>query len=261
MKKSFTIAALLTVLLYILGTSISISEPNGAPVGRTNSPFDGASCNDGGCHNATLKTSTTILSSNVPTKGYTPGNTYTFTVSVPGADRKGFQVSPQKNDGTLLGTLTAGTGSHLVGSSKYITHNSAKSGNPATWTFTWKSPAQGTGDVNFYGAFANGRFTETITQVLTIKEDISTSINEIAEKNISVSPNPTQGTINIQLGNISSEKLNINLYNLEGKLVTSLYQGIFTPSMSFNHPIENGVYLLNIITDHHSYTKKLIVNN
>ena len=138
MKKNVLFAFTVSAVL-LLNSNVLKSNPSGAPAGRTNSPSDGATCNSSGCHGGVLSTSTNILTNNIPAAGYTGGNSYTFTVTIPGTNRKGFEVSPQKADGTVLGTLTAGTSNRIL-SSTYVTHNSAKSGNPGVWSFTWKAP-------------------------------------------------------------------------------------------------------------------------
>lgn len=56
----------------------------------------------------------------------------------------------QNVSGTLLGTLTAGTGIKLVGTGKYCTHSTPIGGSSATWTFTWVAPAAGTGIMKVY---------------------------------------------------------------------------------------------------------------
>lgn len=262
MKKSrLAIVLTLVAFLIVFTNTIIISNPSGAPSGRTNSPADGATCNSGGCHGGTPSTSTTILSSNIPANGYTANTSYTFTVTVPGINNKGFEVSPQKNDGTLVGTLTAGTGNHLV-ATKYVTQSSTKSSNPGVWTFKWKSPAQGSGDVNFYGCFVNGRFSELITQVLAVKENVSASITDIAEQSIQVFPNPINGDFNIYLNNISSDKLTVEIYDLSGKKVAQVYNGSFTnivPVHGYN--LNNGMYILNISTGNKTYCKRIVINN
>jgi hypothetical protein len=110
-----------------------------------------------------------MITSNIPTSGYTPGSTYTITATVTGAGDKGFQISPQNISGTLLGSLIAGTGSKIVGV-KYITHTSPKTTNTATWTFQWIAPIAGTGNVTFYGAFAITKY-DIRTSTLTVNEN------------------------------------------------------------------------------------------
>ncbi len=262
MKKStLCITSTLIAFLIIFSHTILISNPTGAPSGRTNSPADAATCNEGGCHGGAASTTSTILTHNIPTGGYIANTTYTFTVKVPGTHFKGFEISPQKNDGTILGTLTAGSGTHLV-ANKYITHSSAKSSNPAVWTFTWKSPAQGTGDVNFYGSFVNGQFDEMINQVLTVKENVAASISDIAEQSIQIFPNPGNGNFNIYLNNIATAPLNIDLYDIGGKKVAQIYNGNFSPIVSMHHlNLTNGMYILHISAGDNTYCKRLVINN
>lgn len=147
---SFSVLGL-SLLLMGYGGVENGDYPSGSPAGYTGSPGDGKNCTQ--CHNGSASTVTGWITSNIPASGYTAGSTYTITVTVSGSGAKGFEVSPQNPSGTLLGTLTAGTGSHLTGSGKYVTQNSSVNSNPATWTFTWTAPAVGTGDVTFYGAF------------------------------------------------------------------------------------------------------------
>ena len=171
MKKK-TILSTFALAVFFIGYNQLISEPNGSPAGYSGSPADGQTCVN--CHGGTANTVSNVLTSNVPAAGYVPGTNYTVTVSVLGTTaRKGFQVSPQNGSGVLMGTLTAGSGSKIVGT-KYITHTSAKSTNPGTWTFTWTAPAAGSGAVNFYGAFVNGKLNTT-KQVLTVNEQTSTN--------------------------------------------------------------------------------------
>jgi hypothetical protein len=136
---------------------------SGAPAGYTGSPGDGKNCTN--CHGGSASTQAGIITSNIPAQGYTAGSSYTITVSLSGTGNKGFEVSPQNASGTLLGSLTAGSGSKLVGSGKYCTHSSAVGGSSATWNFTWIAPVAGTGNVTFYGAFT---ITEPVTKLSTL---------------------------------------------------------------------------------------------
>jgi hypothetical protein len=141
----------------------AISNPTGAPAGNTGSPSDATTCAES-CHGGSAVTQAGLITSTIPTAGYTPGSTYTITASISGSGNKGFQVSPQNTAGTLLGSLIAGTGSQIVGI-KYVTHSSAKSSTAASWTFQWIAPAAGTGSVTFYGAFA---ITQSTTKKSTL---------------------------------------------------------------------------------------------
>ena len=84
MKNTITIIA---VILFTIGLTHSIiSSPDGAPSGYA---FDKASsyktCAYSGCHSGTAVTADTSIAkitSNIPSTGYVPGVTYTFTATV-----------------------------------------------------------------------------------------------------------------------------------------------------------------------------------
>ena len=135
MKNTLTFIA---IILFTLGLTHSIiSSPDGAPSGYA---YDKASnyrsCATSGCHSGTAvfaDTSIAKITSNIPSTGYVPGQTYTFTATVnkPGYVRYGFQASPQDSAGNYKGTMivTNTTKTKITGT-KYITHTT--SGNSSS---------------------------------------------------------------------------------------------------------------------------------
>lgn len=158
---------------FLVFSSFIAFYPNGAPAGYSGSPGDGKNCTE--CHGGTATSVTGWITSNIPVSGYVPGQTYqiTATNNITGSGKYGFEVSPQNNAGTLLGTLAAGTNSQLVGGNKYITHTAAST-SINTWTFNWTAPAAGTGDVTFYGAFAKNKPGPVRLSTLTVSEYVLT---------------------------------------------------------------------------------------
>ena len=145
-----------SVLISLLISFSAMAYPSGSPAGYTGSPGDGMHCVS--CHNGSAATVSGWITTNIPTAGYTAGTIYTITVTVSGSGKKGFEVSPQNATGTQLGVLAAGTSSHLVGGTKYVTQSSAGStSSTVIWNFTWTAPVAGTGQVTFYGAFCVGK--------------------------------------------------------------------------------------------------------
>ena len=166
MKKKIYFFLPVIMITGMLLNAFAVYSPghsNGAPAGYTGSPGDGHNCTY--CHGGSATTVSGLITSNIPVQGYTANTTYTITATVTGSGGKGFEVSPQDIPGTLLGTLAAGSGSKLVGSGKYVTHNAPVGGSTATWVFSWTAPASGTGTVTFYGAFA---VTENTTKLSTL---------------------------------------------------------------------------------------------
>ena len=156
MKKLITLIAFI-FLLAGLSHNI-ISSPDGAPSGYA---FDKSSsyktCATSGCHSGTAviaDTSIAKIVSNIPSTGYVPGTTYTFTASVnkPGNVRFGFQASPQDSVGNYKGTMVVtNTAKTKIIGTKYITHTT--SGNSSSsWSWNWTAPALGSGQVKMSGA-------------------------------------------------------------------------------------------------------------
>lgn len=133
------------------GSGWLVGFSSNPPDGKTGSPGDGlATCRD--CHSAaSLNSSSSDLSLNVPAT-YTPGQTYnlTFTISNDAAGGNGFQATAERTaNNAKIGTFSnAGAGSSVSGS--YWKHSS----NAASWTVQWTAPGAGNGTVRFY-AIAN----------------------------------------------------------------------------------------------------------
>lgn len=164
-------------IISLLITSNAFAYPSGAPAGYTGSPGDGHHCVS--CHNGSAVTVTNWITSDIPAAGYTPGTVYNLTVTVTGSGTKGFEVSPQNPSGLQLGTLAAGSGSKLVGGTKYVTHSSSSSAATKIWNFTWTAPAAGTGAVTFYGAFTVNK-PATKLSTLQVSENAATPLSATA---------------------------------------------------------------------------------
>ncbi len=174
MKKHLlllSIPVLVTSLMLFssFGGNENSDYPSGSPAGYTGSPYDAKDCHN--CHGGSTAFVDGWITSDIPLEGYTPGASYTMTVTVTGSGEKGFEVSPHDLSGTLLGTLVAGSGNKLVGSGKYVTQSSGSTANPKVWNFTWTAPAPGTGEVTFWGAFCVNKST-TKTSTLIVAENV-----------------------------------------------------------------------------------------
>ncbi|MFY8189816.1 MAG: choice-of-anchor V domain-containing protein [Bacteroidia bacterium] len=244
------------------------STPNGSPTdGRTGSPGDGGkTCATAGCHTGTVTNITNVITSDIPAEGYTPGASYTITVSVDGSGRKGLCVSPQKEDGTLMGTLTAGAGSAFVGG-KYITHTSPKTDAVAVWTFTWVAPAAGSGRVTFYGAFANNRNVVRKSEYAVEEKLASGMVENKSFSQFSVFPNPASASASITIGfkPKSAENLKVSLMDITGKELAVLMNEYAEPSYqehSFVLPqLNKGLYFIRLTGNKESITRKLLIQH
>ena len=201
---------------------------SGAPTAKTGSPGDGSNCTS--CHSGTAQTNSTdvTISSDIPASGYVPGTTYTITVEgvQQGITKFGFEITAEDNSNAKAGTWSTTNNETQVKSCDWVTHTGSGTAGSGfkTWTMNWTAPVAGTGDVTFYAAVnatnANGSLSGDLILLnnITVQEDVSASINDIADKNISIFPNPTVDYITI-----AAEK-NIDLvqiFDMTGKVVYS----------------------------------------
>jgi hypothetical protein len=233
MKKTLLILGAFAgiTMLSLFNLSSVHSNPGGAPGGASGAPADNNNtCARSGCHSGSATDQDGILSSNVPSTGYVPGETYTISVLIvqQGISRFGFQVSPQAANGAVQGTITItdAARTQLI-SGKYVTHRQASinSLNSNSWEFNWTAPAAGTGTVNFYGAAmasnANGNTSgdQVFRDVLSLNEDASVGINSAsASTNFMVFPNPAEGNA---LNIASPRATTIEIYSLSGQRMHS----------------------------------------
>lgn len=254
---------LLTLVLIGVATFLSsyggddLKNSSGAPPGYTNSPADGQNCSH--CMGGSAFAVNNWITSDIPADGYTPGQTYTITVTAPGAGRKGFEVSPQDVSGNLIGFLTAGTGTKLVGGGTYITHSAAKTSNPAIWTFQWTAPDPGDGDVTFYGSIAVTQ-SQTKTTTLTVSQStVSLPIKGVT--NLKLFPNPISEKVNLNYTLEKQENVSITLYSLDGKLLQTLFEGNQNAGYQGNQFVidqPTGFYLIQIKTDEGQKTMRVL---
>lgn len=268
---------LLTTIFFIalvgLDSAYNQAHTNstGAPAGRTGSPGDGGlTCSASNCHGATPQPGSNLFLVGVPTAGYNPGQTYLVQVNFSGTGNKGFQISPQNQNGGLLGelinTTTSGNqGTQTVGSGKYITHRLAQSTASGSWTFQWRAPSAGTGPVTFYGAFVNGRNNGLRTQAITIQENPAASVAEAGKlQQFRMYPNPVNDRLTLSYSLERTEKVNIKVYDITGRealLLVNEQQEAGEHQMSFDlkPQLNPGVYFVSVDAGGKRFSQKLLV--
>ena len=95
------VAVAFVFLMASFGGGDGSKYPIGAPPGYTNSPGDGKNCTH--CMGGTAVPVADWITSDIPLSGYVPGITYNIMVTATGTGYKGFELSPQSQDGYLLG--------------------------------------------------------------------------------------------------------------------------------------------------------------
>lgn len=273
-----TLIAAFIVLVFFWQPSPLSAHEAGPPAGVSGSPKDGSTCEISGCHNAfPLQGSKPgWISSNVPVAGYTPNQTYTITAKAVyiGKNTFGFEISPQAVNGTLLGTLVNTSSKTQIISTKWIGHtiNGIKGSDSNVWTFNWKAPVSGTGNVTFYGAFNCGAGNDMAdqdsiyTSTLIIHENI-TGIENLTSAcyETNIYPNPSNGKFYLSYSIINAQNIEISLYSIEGKLIrtllpsTIMQEGLYKDFYDLTG-IKSGIYFIRLSSGEENSINKVVID-
>lgn len=254
---TFIVIAIFSFVIISINPNVGHSNATGAPQGNSGSPFDGATCSQNGCHGGTVTPRASMITSNIPATGYVPGSQYQITAAITqaGVAKFGFQISPQKADGSAAGTMGVADANTQVSSNKYITHSftgTTGAGGSKTWTFTWTAPAAGSGPVTFYGAFLatnnNGSADagdNVFTSSLSVGEDGKLNVFTPEQAGLKVYPVPFTNTIYVDKGEQTFENATVKLFTLDGKLVA---ETVFTGTVTElnTEEVAKGLYILHI---------------
>lgn len=270
--------SLLYTLMVIGGMSMAsyVLYPGGSPGGKTGSPGDGgANCT--GCHSGNAQQASGWITSNIPSAGYMPGQTYTITATGThtGVAKFGFEITAENASGVKKGTIVVTDASQTkkVNSNSSITHTAngiTPSGDSKSWSFDWTAPATGTGTVTFYGAFnaANGNGSSSGDVIYITSRpylEFSTGIGDDNDKlaDINIFPNPFTDRLNIASGNPEEPVKSIRISGLDGK---SLWSADVKNGNQDKHHIDasgfsKGIYFVSVIfSDNRQVAYKIVKN-
>ena len=270
MKKALLFLGLASGFIFILTSGLPYS--GGSPGGKTSSPGDGSDCSQ--CHGGPANNVTGWMETNIPTAGYTPGETYKITVTGThdGVQKFGFEITAENGEKNKTGKfiITNSAETKLTNSDVAVTHTLAgttPSLGSKSWSFNWTAPDAGAGTVTFYSAFnaANGD-DGTAGDVIYISnisaiENTSTGIeDEKLKAGVTVYPVPFNNFINIEVsGEVTIEQ--VDLYNVAGANVKTVIKDDITGGkMKINTgDVEPGIYIISITGANGGHTSKRII--
>ena len=248
----------------------------GAPAGRTGAPGE-QNCT--ACHSGSVQAdngfnSVTIEDGNGVVTDYTPGATYTVTVTMNTINVKnGFEITAFSPSNTMAGTFTVtdATNTKLLtgaNSKKYITHKTA--GTALTsWSFAWTAPATNVGTVTFYLATnetnANGGSGGDVIRLTQFPIGSTASVNKNSDKyEVNVGFNPATNGLQVVMESTITGEASINIVDLNGKSVQfeklgDVAKGKNGYSIMLKNNLPAGTYIANIAVNNNFITKKFVI--
>ncbi len=287
MKKVSILLGLCITIFVVASWTITYnySSPCDAPLvgGHTGAPGE-TSCT--GCHGGIDNTGAATLTFNIGggITQYIPGQVYSCTVGISqsGVDKMGFSCLALKDiNNTTIGTFTltdpSRTRTYVDGIRNYVSHKPCAA-DAATvginqWSFDWQAPSTNVGNITLYlGALATNHNHATsgdspYTRSVTLTPSNASGLNEISGEitNSSITPNPASNHFTITFNNLSQNKIEISLYDLQGKKIKNLATDTYKASLvkqefSINDlNIQSGIYFIKITIDNKQLTQKLII--
>jgi len=107
--------------------------------------------------------------------------------------------------------------------------------------------------------------TDTVTMcqaidTVSVTFDDCSNISELTESNVSIYPNPSNGSFIVSLSNIS-EQVSVQVLDMQGRLIYSQIEGLKVgkENMISLGNVERGVYLISISSNKGRYTQSIVI--
>lgn len=138
-------------------------QSGGGQPGFTGAPGENncTQCHVGTVQDGTTENALVLLEGITPVTEYTPGTSYTVSVTMNSSPaKKGFSATALDGNTAMAGTFT-GDGTiggtqdftNVPGTRTYVSHTAtSNTSSQNSWLWTWVAPTAGTGDVTFYVA-------------------------------------------------------------------------------------------------------------
>ncbi len=242
---------ILTIASFYTLTLVLNAFTAGAPAGNSGAPNDSTCA--ASCHNTT-NVGDVSFTTDIPSEGYTPGETYNITItgSTATSQKYGFQLAVRGgiDMNTAIGTLISDAGLTTKFTSSdnkdYLTHNGALIASEGSWSFQWTAPTAYTGTATFYAAMiaadgANGQAgDEGLSGSLVVEEHSTTSVQASFASELSVYPQMVTESFFIE----NAKGKVYQVYSLNGQLIVSGTINSEREEISLN--TTSGTYVVNV---------------
>ncbi|GBE29345.1 MAG TPA: T9SS type A sorting domain-containing protein [Bacteroidetes bacterium] len=255
--------ALLLLMITFVPMSLATAYSGAPPNGYAGDPPNNNNCTQ--CHSSFPVNSGDGTLMVITQSTYEPEAGYSVAVEVtdPDAQRWGFELIALDENNNSAGTLELLQPARTQLSGDYIKHTSAGTDPGQTgsdqWSFNWYAPEVGTGDVTFYVAAnaADNNGSTSGDRIYTSTFVMTEFVDDVNDRSISMAPtewqlanvypNPFNGQVTIELNAASLANTTVSIYDILGRLVSTLHQGELSPgqyTLSWEPQGGAGVYFL-----------------
>lgn len=283
MNKRLLAVLVVSALTFGVFRSISYSNRNLAPVGRTNAPGE-LSCASSGCHSSAFGLIETLPDRlEITADGssmdanflYTPGETYMMTFSILNPrDRNGFSLTILDDAGQMAGSLATSSNDAQVlngpGGKSYIGHTNSL--GVSSWDFEWTAPSDSLeltvyGIANLSNNNLNTNGDSILTKSFTFTADASpqdTTGTSILDRALTddiqvITPLSNEAVVfNIDVKD--ARYFDFYVYDAMGQLVAKQNYFLHAGKQQLNIPFEGakGIYFLQTVSEGKTDSQRFI---
>lgn len=293
MKKNYILLAVLTASVgffsfqhssnselgnYNLNSHI---QSGGGQPGLTGAPGENncTQCHVGTVQDGSTENALIVLDGITPVTQYTPGNSYTVSVSMnSNPAKKGFSATALDGNTAMAGMFT-GDGTiggtqdftNTPGTRTYVSHTaSSNTSSQSSWLWTWTAPTAGTGDVTFYvAANAANNNGNTSGDVIYLSTHTISEANASVEVNtfeygFKAGYNVTNREVVLDFNSNTIDDMVVNVVDMNGKSVYSEKLGKSelgenSERVRLPQEINGGIYVIHFFVGNKAMSSKIMV--
>ena len=291
MKKSYILITVLMISVAFFSfqhssvTELGIynsdahKSASGNQIGLTGAPGESncTNCHVGSTQDGSNENVVTFLDGINPVTEYTPGSSYTVSLTMnSNPAKKGFSSTALDGTNTMAGNFTGeaigGTQDFSSATRTYVSHTFTSNTSAQTaWLWTWTAPSAGTGDVTFYVA-SNSANNDggTAGDVIylsthTISEENTSTIDEFSfNHNFNAGYGMTSREVVIDFNANTIGDMAVNVVDMNGRSVYteklgSSELGENRERVKLPNEIEDGIYVVHFFVGNKAMSANIMV--
>jgi len=139
-------------------------------------------------------------------------------------------------------------------------NNIVLTNSPSSTSYNYSSGSLESNTTYFWRVTTSNQCGETVSDINSFTTQDNVAIEGIADSEIRITPNPTDGLVNIYFDQIISSELEIELFSVNGQLIKSHSYNTMQELVSLNlTDFSTGIYIVKIKTNAGALAKRIVV--